>query len=290
MSLELKSPCKINLLLNILGRRSDGFHELETVLQPVALHDMLRFEKGGKGIQLTCSDPSLPVDNSNLVHRAAIRFVESAGIRDGIRIHLEKNLPLAAGLGGGSANAAVTLEGLNALFDRPLSAQATNLIATTLGSDVPFFLQHKPALGTGRGEQIQSIEPFDILNGAAVLLLRPGFGVSTAWAYRALAGYPAVLQGRKGRAELLIELLKGADLQAVGPALFNSLETPVFNKYPFLSLVKEYLLDQGAAAALMSGSGSTTFAIARSVGAAESLRERVFARFGSTHWTAIAPF
>jgi len=255
VSLELKSPCKINLLLNILGRRLDGFHELETVLQPVALHDVLRFERGGSGIQLTCSEPSLPVDDSNLVHRAAVMFLKSAHIEDGVRIHLEKNLPMAAGLGGGSANAAMTLNGLNRLFGKPVGSLEIQRIASALGSDVPFFLQEGPAMGTGRGEQIQSIPPFEILAGTALLLIRPGFGVSTAWAYRELAKYPKALQGCKGRASRLVRLLQSNDLQAVSAELFNSLEAPVFQKYPFLLLLKEYLLESGAVAALMSGSG-----------------------------------
>ena len=289
MSFELKSPCKINLLLNILGRRPDGFHELETVLHPVPLHDVLRFERGGTGVQLTCSEPLLPVDASNLVHRAAVQFLEAARIREGVRIHLEKHLPMAAGLGGGSANAAVTLKGLNTLFGNPASPEEIVLLASSLGSDVPFFLQEGPALGTGRGEQIQSVPPFELLRGTAVLLIRPGFGVSTAWAYRELARYPEALQGLPGRADKLVQLLQANDLEAAGRALLNSLETPVFQKYPLLALLKDHLLEQGAVAALMSGSGSTTFAIAPSVASADHLRERVLERFGACNWTAVAP-
>ncbi len=289
MSFELKSPCKINLLLNILGRRPDGFHELETVLQPVPLHDVLRFERGGIGVRLTCSEPLLAVDGSNLVHRAALKFMDAAGIKDGVRIHLEKNVPMAAGLGGGSANAAVTLAGLNAIFGNPVSLGQIQRLASSLGSDVPFFLQDGPALGTGRGEQIQSLPPFAILRETAVLLIRPGFGIATAWAYRELARYPEVLQGSPGRATRLVRLLQAGDLHAAGAELINSLETPVFQKYPFLVLLKEHLLEQGAVAALMSGSGSTTFAIAPSVAKAERLRESVLERFGPSNWTAIAP-
>src|ERR1041385_5224700 len=108
MALEKNSPCKANLLLNILGKRPDGFHELETVFQPVHLCDSLRFERAGQGIELTCSEPGLPVDSRNLVHRATTAFLQTAQIKDGVRIHLEKKIPLAAGLGGGSGNAAAT--------------------------------------------------------------------------------------------------------------------------------------------------------------------------------------
>src|SRR5258708_4951683 len=124
MTLEKKSPCKVNLLLNILGKRPDGFHELETVLHPVGLYDRLSFTRGGRGIQLACSDPALPADERNLAQRAATSFLQAARLDEGVRIELEKKIPLAAGLGGGSGNAATTLLGLNELFGKPRSVVA----------------------------------------------------------------------------------------------------------------------------------------------------------------------
>src|SRR5512137_1804266 len=173
MTLEKLSPCKVNLLLNILGKRPDGFHELETVMHPVALCDRLVFERGGQGIQLTCSDPALPTDSGNLVHRAAAQFLQAAGIGEGVCIHLEKRIPLAAGLGGGSGNAATTLLGLNELFGHPLGPAQLHTLAAALGSDVPFFLQSKPALATGRGEKVESLDVFPCLRQAAILLVHP---------------------------------------------------------------------------------------------------------------------
>ena len=133
-TLEKDSPCKVNLLLNILGKRPDGFHELETVFHPVKLCDRLSFSVGGVGIQLTCSDPALPVDATNLVHRAASAFLAAAKIGNGVRVHLTKHIPMAAGLGGGSGNAATTLLGLNELFGLPLSSDQLHQLAATLGS------------------------------------------------------------------------------------------------------------------------------------------------------------
>src|SRR6185503_17750163 len=173
MALEKNSPCKVNLLLNILGRRADGFHELETVMHPVNVCDRLSFERGGRGVALTCSDASLPTDSGNLVHRAATAFLEAAQINDGVRVYLEKRIPVAAGLGGGSGNAATTLLGLNELFGSPLSAGQLQELAARLGSDVPFFLQDQPALATGRGERIQPLAPFPALSEAAFLLIHP---------------------------------------------------------------------------------------------------------------------
>ncbi len=133
MRLEKKSPCKVNLILNILGKRPDGFHELETVMQPVNVFDELSFERGGNGIQLTCDEPSLPVDGKNLVYRAAEAFLKQHPADAGVRIHLKKRIPLAAGLGGGSGNAATALLGLNELFGSPLSVAALETIAASLG-------------------------------------------------------------------------------------------------------------------------------------------------------------
>jgi 4-diphosphocytidyl-2-C-methyl-D-erythritol kinase len=287
MSLTRRSGCKVNLLLNILGKRPDGFHELETVLQPVPLYDELTFIRGGAAIQLTCSDPTLPADSSNLVHRAAAAFLEATRINDGVRIHLEKRIPLAAGLGGGSGNAAVTLLGLNDLFDQPLSPEQLNDLAGALGSDVPFFLQTQPALATGRGERVVSLEPFGALRGIFILLIHPGFGISTAWAYTHLAKHPDALNGKPGRAQKLITRLQGGRIGPAAGEFYNSLEAPVLVKYPILAMYQEYLRAHGALAAMMSGSGSTTFALLSGREAAEDLRSGFLAKFGSACWTAV---
>jgi 4-diphosphocytidyl-2-C-methyl-D-erythritol kinase len=287
MRLEKKSPCKVNLLLNILGRRADGFHELETVMQPVNLFDELIFERGGKGIQLTCSEKSLPADSKNLVHRAATAFLSAAQISAGVKIHLEKKIPLAAGLGGGSGNAATALLALNELFGRPLSGAKLGELAAALGSDTPFFLQSQPALATGRGEKIQPLEHFPALNGRAFLLIHPGFGISTPWAYQNLARFPEALNGRAARAEKLITLLQTGDLRAASAEFYNSLEAPALDKFPVLALYQEFLRENGALAALMSGSGSTTFAIVENVPSGESLVEKFKSQFGQNCWMAV---
>lgn len=288
MTLTRPSPCKVNLLLNILGRRPDGFHELETVMHPVALCDELRFTRGGPDVRLTCSDPALPADSTNLVHRAATAFLAAAGIREGAGIHLEKRIPLAAGLGGGSGNAANTLLGLNELFGQPLPAEKLHELAAALGSDVPFFLQDGPALATGRGERIEPLGPLAAMRGAAFFLVHPGFGIATAWAYRELARFPEVLNGRPGRARQLVELLRQPDLAAAGRDFYNALEAPALEKFPVLALYQEFFRERGARATLMSGSGSTTFALAGSEAEARAWEEPFQARFGRC-WTAIAP-
>ena len=285
--LEKDSHCKVNLLLNILGKRPDGFHELETVLQPVSLCDRLTFECRGGAVELSCSDAALPVDSHNLVHRAATSFMQAAKVNSGVRIHLDKKIPLAAGLGGGSGNAATTLLALNELFGRPLSAAKLGELAAALGSDVPFFLQNQPALATGRGEKIQPLDFFSALRGKVFLLIHPGFGISTPWAYQNLARFPEALNGPPGRAQRLIAGLQVGDWHAAGAEFYNSLEAPALEKYPVLALFQEFLRANGALAALMSGSGSTTFAIAENKAAAESLVEKFKSKFGQNCWTAV---
>ncbi len=288
-TLEKNSPCKVNLLLNILGRRPDGFHALETIFHPVNLCDRLIFTRRPAGIQLTCSDPTLPTDAGNLVHRAATAFLSAAKIKDGIRIHLEKKIPLAAGLGGGSGNAATTLLGMNELFGQLLPAAKLAELAAALGSDVNFFLQGKPALATGRGEIIEALDHFPALHGASFFLIHPGFGISTPWAYQNLARFPAAQNGTPGRARKLIQLLQAGDLALAGREFYNSLEAPALDKYPILKIYQEFLQTQGAAATLMSGSGSTTFALFREPAAAEAVVEKFKTKFGGNCWTAVVP-
>jgi len=289
MRLQKKSPCKVNLLLNILGKRPDGFHELETVMQPVNLFDEILFERGGKAVQLTCDEPALPVDSKNLVHRAAADFLSAAKISEGVKIRLEKKIPLAAGLGGGSGNAATTLLALNELFDQPLAGAKLRELAAALGSDIPFFLQNQPALATGRGEKIQPLGSFPALHGKAFLLIHPGFGISTPWAYQNLARFPEALNGTPGRARKLIAKLQTGDLPAARAEFFNSLEAPALDKFPVLALYQEFLRENGALAALMSGSGSTTFAIVENVSAGELLAGKFKSQFGANGWTAVVP-
>jgi 4-diphosphocytidyl-2-C-methyl-D-erythritol kinase len=315
MRLEKQSPCKVNLLLNILGKRSDGFHELETVMQPVNFCDELALERGVHGIQLSCSDAALPTDARNLVYRAAAGFLAVAKISDGVKIHLEKKIPLAAGLGGGSGNAATTLLALNELFGQPLALAKLDELAAALGSDIPFFLYGQPALATGRGEKVESLENFPALRGKAIFLIHPGFGIATPWAYQNLARFPAALNGTAGRAEKLVAALQagvpltrpsdtlspsGGEGRGEGASrsksnaawckgLYNSLEAPALDKFPVLALYQEFLREHGALAALMSGSGSTTFAIAENLAAAEALAEKFKSRFGENGWTATVP-
>ena len=257
-------------------------------MHPVGVFDRISFARGaGGGIEVTCSEPTLPTDARNLVYRAAALFLEKAKIGERVRLHLDKKIPMEAGLGGGSGNAATTLLGLNELFGYPLSSPQLEAMAAALGSDVPFFLQDKPALATGRGEKIQPLEYFPSLRGAALILIHPGFGISTAWAYQQLARFPEALNGRPGRAQELVSALQTGSLEKAGGIFYNSLEAPALKKYPLLALFQEFLIENGAAAALMSGSGSTTFAITKNGSVAEGLVEKVKGKFGGRNWISV---
>jgi 4-diphosphocytidyl-2-C-methyl-D-erythritol kinase len=289
IALQIQSPCKVNLLLNILGKRPDGFHELETVMYPLRLFDILDVERAASGIELTCSEPMLPTDRKNLVYRAAEAFLAAAGIKDGVRIHLEKRIPLAAGLGGGSGNAASTLLALNKLFVNPLSSAKLHEIAASLGSDIPFFLQDKPALATGRGEIITPLQSASALSGTAFVLIHPGFGIASSWAYQQLANFPDAVNGRAaraGRAQELVAALSGVDAREVAKYFYNSLEAPAVYKFPVLRLYQEFFKQHGAIGTLMSGSGSTTFAVIEADRAGDMVEE--FRRtFGKTVWMRV---
>lgn len=240
------------------------------------------------GIRFTCDHPELPTDRSNLVVRAAERFVEQSRLSgQGVRIHLVKRVPLAAGLGGGSSNAARTLTGLNDLLGCPLPPEALDRIAATLGSDVNFFLQDRPARATGRGERVEPMEAFGSLKGCGLILYHPGFGISTAWAYRELARYPEALNGRPGRVETLERALRSGDLAEAGRHFYNSLEAPALHKYPVLGLYQSFFREHGAWASLMSGSGSTTFALFPDETTARSAVSPFEARFGTAGWMQV---
>ena len=250
------------------------------LMLPVPIFDRLEIELIESGIELTCSQPGIPTDSSNLVWRAAERFLTKAGSETGVRIHLEKNIPAEGGLGGGSGNAAGTLLALNTLLGQALGQAELHELAAELGSDVPFFLQAQPAIAKGRGEIIEPVGELASLDGKALLLVRPGFGISTPWAYKSLAAWPEARNRPLGQAEELAKRLAKGDLGAAADLFFNSLEPPAFAKFPLLKLMKDFAHANGAEAALMCGSGSTVFAICPNADAAGALGQAIERQFG----------
>ncbi len=281
----LASGCKINLFLEVLGRREDGYHDLETVMQPLPLSDRIQVGfSDGEGIGFSCDDPRLPRGGDNLAVRAARLFQELSGRSEGLSIRLEKRIPLEAGLGGGSGNAAASLLACNRLHGFPLSPDQLAEGAVRLGMDVPFFLEPGPALATGRGERIRRLAPFGLLEGAGVVLVHPGFGVPTPWAYSQLA-LPRNAAA-PGRARSFLDALDGGDWEGALKRMRNDLEVPVFRKYPLLRIIGEELVRAGADGALMSGSGSTVFGLVRrGADRAEQVRRDFLGRYGKGCWS-----
>ena len=271
--MQLYAPAKINLSLEIKGRREDGFHEIETLMAPISLVDCLTIE-GGKspgGVKFSCDDSSLSNGDDNLVVRAARLFRKATKIEAGVEIALEKKIPHGAGLGGGSSDAATTLLGLNKLFETRLDRKDLIELAAKIGSDVPFFILGSAAMCRGRGE---IVEPTKLPMNFNLLLVKPEFGVPTPWAY----------QNWKSARKL-----PGVDYaaQTFSDVRFvNDLERPVFEKFVLLGYLKTWLrLQPEVAAALLSGSGSTVFAVLRKGADANQLGERVHAEIDPKMWT-----
>jgi 4-diphosphocytidyl-2-C-methyl-D-erythritol kinase len=272
--MQLFAPAKINLFFRILRRREDGFHEIETLMAPISVADKLTIEPNDSGFDFSSDDPKLPAGEANLVVRAARAFFEEAREEPRVRITLQKKIPHGAGLGGGSSDAASTLLGLNELYHKPVNPARLTSLAAKIGSDVPFFLAGSAAWCRGRGEIVEAAKEIPEI---PLLLLKPEFGVPTAWAYQ--------------RWEDSREL-RGVDYapQTIGMLnLQNDLERPVFEKYIFLARVKAWLRDQPeVAAALLSGSGSTVFAVLRAEALTEALADRARAELDPTLWTCAA--
>jgi len=263
------APAKINLSLLIHGKRPDGFHEMESLMVPISLADTLSFEPS-ENLEFTCSDPSLPVDGDNLVVRAAKSFFTHAGIKAGVKIRLEKQIPHGAGLGGGSSDAATTFLALNSLFQTGLTLEDLSTLAAAIGSDIPFFLHRSAAMCRGRGE---IVEPIAFDHSFPLLLIKPPFGVPTPWAYK------------QWKDSVEIPGVPYGEQTMPWGVLVNHLERPVFEKYLFLALLKNWLLAQPESeAALMSGSGATMFAICKSGQASQELEAKAQAEFGPTLW------
>lgn len=272
--MEFLAPAKVNLSLRVVRRREDGFHEIETLMAPISIFDTLEIElKNEGGLVFTCSDPSLPGDDGNLAVRAARLFCESYGFQPNVRIHLQKEIPHGAGLGGGSSDAATVLLALDHLLQTQLPRPELAELAAGLGSDIPFFIWQSAAWCRGRGEMVEpcSVPPLPLM------LIKPPFGVPTPWAYQ------------QWRDSLEIPGAPYGSQSFPWGQLVNDLERPVFQKFIQLAEWKRWLLEQPeSAGALMSGSGSTVFALLNDSQSGPSLAERFLSTFGTQVWLGLA--
>jgi 4-diphosphocytidyl-2-C-methyl-D-erythritol kinase len=249
--LRVSVPAKVNLWLEVIRKRDDGYHELSSLMLPIEIYDFLELEShGGSGISLECGDPAVPSDENNLAWRAAEAFLSTTGSEIGMHIRISKSIPVAAGLGGGSADAAAVLLALHQMYQGRLPMSQLASLAQKLGADVPFFLYQYPALARGIGGDLC---PVNGVPDYPLVLVKPPLTVSTRWVYQSL---------RLTRGESRIKLQTFLDQPwQLSEVMENDLESVTLTSYPVLAEIKGWLLQNGALGALMSGSGPTVFGV-----------------------------
>lgn len=252
---EIPAPAKINLALDIEGLREDGFHEVKMIMQSISLHDWIVVRKRKKGIKITSSESSLPDDSGNIAYRAANMILNKKSVKTGVDIFIEKNIPIGAGLAGGSTDAAAVLKAINYLYSLDISDKSLCDMASLLGSDVPFCLKGGTALAYGRGEKIDQLPDLDVKD---LVLVNPGFEVSTPWAYNK---YDEMTITDKIPIESLLNILKTNKGITWKEGWGNVLEKVTITYYSEINKIKSILKDMGALFVMMSGSGPTVFAV-----------------------------
>jgi 4-diphosphocytidyl-2-C-methyl-D-erythritol kinase len=263
----VEANAKINLTLDILGKRPDGFHEVAMVMQTIGLHDTLVMEKTERDIELSINVPWLKADEKNLAWRAAELIRQEYGLEGGVRIELTKRIPVAAGLAGGSADAAAVLKGMNDLYGLQLDEEKLCELGARLGSDIPFCIMGGTMLATGRGEVLTRLSD---MPETWVVLAKPRISVSTAWAYQ---NYDEQGADRHPDNEAIKQAIDRGNRKAVAGLLCNVLESVTIKKYDVIAEYKQMMLDKGAMASMMSGSGPTVFGLAKSREQAESIAD-----------------
>ncbi len=252
--LTMESYGKINLFLDVLYKREDGYHELNTVMQQISLKDKLTFREIESGIKLESFGLKIPLDSTNLVYKAWEYLKDLSGVEKGIHIIIEKNIPVAAGLAGGSSNAAATLKALNQLWNLNLSLEELMKIGGKIGADIPFCLLGGTALAQGIGDVLTPLKSF---NDIHILLGNPGIGVSSEYAYS------KINLEEKDHLDIskLIEYMDKKDIKSVASSLENIMETFIIEEHPIIQQIKDNMISSGALGTLMSGSGPTVFGI-----------------------------
>lgn len=265
--LRLHAYAKVNLTLDVVGERNDGYHDIESVMHTIALHDSLVLREAGAGVELVVHGDGVPNDMRNLVLRTAQLLRETFAVDRAVQIELVKRIPIAAGLGGGSADAAVTLLGLVQLWKLRLDGRELLGFAAKLGADVPFFLEGGAAIARGRGERLTRLPP---LPTTWLVLARPQVEVATAWAYRQLSASGVT---SRPHTDLMVEAMRREDVRETGRHLCNVFEDVIVNVYPVVSELKSRILRGEAYGAGMSGTGPTIFGLMANEAAAHKVAE-----------------
>ncbi len=283
--IRVRAHAKINLYLDVVGKREDGYHNLETIFHSIGLHDDVIIRKRApKGITVHCEHPGVPSDSRNLAYSAANLLGHTVGRLDGIAIEIHKRIPVAAGLAGGSANAAAVLHGVNELFGLGFTQENLMQFGAQLGADVPFCLYGGAALGVGIGDQLTRLPA---LLDVPLLLLNPGIEISTATVFQKLN---FSLTTREKRSIIIKACLEKGDVVGIGENLYNLLEVPVFSQYPEIAALKtELSMQTGVCGALMSGSGATVFAVMHNTDAARRSESHLKNRVSFCTTTVTSP-
>lgn len=274
--ISLKTPSKVNLFLRIAGKREDGYHNLETIFLPLKdIYDVIELKLNGTNeIRISSSSKDIPCNNSNLCYKAAEKYLEKASVKMGLDIHIEKNIPITAGMGGGSSDAAAILLLLQGLFNS-LSQKELAEIALNIGADVPFFLNPIASVGYGVGD---ILKPIEIKQNFTIVICAPQFPVSAAWAYKNMVK-PYVCENLE--IDMLIDLLRQSDFESIIPFIKNDLAQTLYNKFPLLKSLRKDMFDYGLDAVEITGSGPTVFGICPSDETADKVIVKMKDKYGS---------
>ena len=251
--MKIKSNAKINLTLDIIGKRADGYHLLRSVMQPIPLYDTIMIRQEKEDISINCNLPYIPTDQRNLIYKAAQLFFQKTGVQSGIHVAIEKQIPVGAGLGGGSSNAAAILIALNAFYQTGISNEQLSEWSLSLGADVPFFIANQTQLAEGIGEKLTLLPS---MPACELFLIMPPFSINTKWAFEQLTTLDAPCKTD----DMIAALQKGSIID-VAAQLGNQLEEVITKRYPQIKQFKQALLKNGALGASMTGSGSAVFGI-----------------------------
>lgn len=284
-NLSLKAYAKVNLGLDVLRRREDGYHDLRMIMQTIKLYDNINMERIPEDeIRLTCNLHYLPTDERNLVYKAVKLMKETYGITEGVKVDIEKHIPVAAGMAGGSTDAAAAFVGMNQLFDLHVSQDELMKLGVTLGADIPYCIMRGTALSEGIGEILTQLPP---LPGCWILVAKPEFSMSTKFVYEHL-----VLDENTVHPDIdgMIDAIRKNDLAGITDRLGNVLESVTGEHFPEIGKIKALMMKQGAMGALMSGSGSTVFGIFAERGMATRAARAVHAAFDIKQTAVVRPF
>lgn len=255
--MEIAAHAKINLSLDVLGKRPDGYHNLRMIMQTVELHDTVLLNETKNGISLKCSSRWVPQDETNIAWKAAKLLMDKKDIHRGVAIEITKRIPVSAGLAGGSTDAAAVLRGMNGLFSLDLDEDELKDLGKQIGADVPYCIRGGTRLAEGIGEKLTALEDF---TGVDIVLVKPNMGISTAWVYQNL-DISKIGDSDRPKTELLIQMLIKRDINGVSQNMRNVLEKVTVPKFAIIQEIKNKLIGLGALGSMMSGSGPTVFGI-----------------------------